>query len=168
MRNPTRREAMALALAYAAGLADPATAAAAAQPAPDFTLPSAAGPNLRLQEQRGRVVMLNFWATWCGPCKREMPQLNRLYTKYRASGFVLMGVNVDEDPQNALGVSSKLGLQFPVVFDSAKRVSRLYDLSTMPSTVLIDRDGLMRYIHRGYKDGVEDTYDQQIAELLRE
>jgi peroxiredoxin len=157
-----------LPLAAAMLVAMPARAATVAQSAPDFTLPSAAGPNLRLQEQRGRVVMLNFWATWCGPCKREMPQLNRLYTKYRASGFVLMGVNVDEDPQNAIGVSSKLGVQFPVVFDSAKRVSRLYDLSTMPSTVLIDRDGHVRYIHRGYKDGVEDTYDQQIAELLRE
>ena len=97
-----------------------------------------------------------------------MAQLNRLYTKYRASGFVLVGVNVDEDPRNAVGVSEKLGLQFPVVFDSAKRVSRLYDLVTMPSTVLIDRDGQVRYVHPGYKDGFEDTYDQQIAELLRE
>lgn len=146
----------------------PAGAATLNRSAPDFTLPSAAGPNLRLQEQRGRVVMLNFWATWCGPCKREMPQLNRLYTKYRASGFVLMGVNVDEDPLNAIGVSTKLGVQFPVVFDSNKNVSKLYDLVTMPSTVLIDRDGRVRYVHRGYKDGFEDTYDHQIAELLRE
>ena len=158
----------ALILSLAAVAANPAGAAALAQPAPDFTLPSAAGPNLRLQEQRGRVVMLNFWATWCGPCKREMPQLNRLYTKYRASGFVLMGVNVDEDPANAVGVSTKLGVQFPVLFDSAKKVSKLYDLGTMPSTVLIDRDGHVRYIHKGYKDGFEDMYDQQIAELLRE
>ena len=159
--------ALALSLACAAA-AGPAGATAVDQSAPDFTLPSAAGPNLRLQEQRGRVVMLNFWATWCGPCKREMPQLNRLYTKYRASGFVLMGVNVDDDPLNAVGVSTKLGVQFPVLFDAKQSVSRLYDLSTMPSTVLIDRDGRVRYIHRGYKDGFEDTYDHQIAELLRE
>jgi len=158
----------AILLGAAAIIAAPASAATIAQAAPDFTLPSAAGPNLRLQEQRGRVVMLNFWATWCGPCKREMPQLNRLYTKYRASGFVLMGVNVDDDPLNAIGVSTKLGVQFPVVFDSAKKVSKLYDLGTMPSTVLIDRDGHVRYIHKGYKDGFEDMYDEQIAELLRE
>ena len=158
----------AILLGAAAIIAAPASAATIAQAAPDFTLPSAAGPNLRLQEQRGRVVMLNFWATWCGPCKREMPQLNRLYTKYRASGFVLMGVNVDDDPLNAIGVSTKLGVQFPVVFDSAKKVSKLYDLGTMPSTVLIDRYGHVRYIHKGYKDGFEDMYDEQIAELLRE
>ena len=137
-------------------------------PAPDFTLHSVAGPNLRLQEQRGQVVMLNFWASWCGPCRQEMPQLDRLYEKYHAAGFQLLGVNVDEDVHNATGVSSKLGLHFPVLLDTEKRVSRLYDLNTMPSTVLIDRDGRVRYIHRGYRDGYERTYEEQIRELLRE
>ena len=137
-------------------------------PAPDFTLPSAAGPNLRLQEQRGQVVMLNFWATWCGPCRREMPELNRIYGKYHAAGFVLLGVNVDQDQANARGVASKLGVRFPVLFDAKQSVSRLYDLSTMPSTVLIDRDGRVRYVHQGYKEGYEDAYEKQIAELLRE
>jgi len=158
-----------IALGLAALVASAGAAAAlVTKPAPDFTLPSAAGPNLRLQEQRGQVVMLNFWATWCGPCRREMPHLDRLYEKYRAAGFVLLGVNVDEDQRNAVGVSTKLGLHFPVLFDTTQRVSRLYDLSTMPSTVLIDRDGRVRYVHLGYKDGFEDTYDKQIAELLRE
>lgn len=137
-------------------------------PAPDFTLHSVAGPNLRLQEQRGQVVMLNFWASWCGPCRQEMPQLDRLYEKYHAAGFQLLGVNVDEDVHNATGVSSKLGLHFPVLLDTEKKVSRLYDLNTMPSTVLIDRDGRVRYIHRGYRDGYERTYEEQIRELLRE
>jgi peroxiredoxin len=136
--------------------------------APDFTLHSVAGSNLRLREQRGQVVMLNFWASWCGPCRQEMPQLDRLYEKYHASGFQLLGVNVDDDSRNATGVSSKLGLHFPVLLDTQKKVSRLYDLSTMPSTVLIDRDGRVRYIHRGYRDGYVQTYEEQIRELLRE
>jgi peroxiredoxin len=136
--------------------------------APDFTLHSVAGPNLRLQEQRGQVVMLNFWASWCGPCREEMPHLDQLYEKYHASGFQLLGVNVDEDIRNAAGVSSKLGLHFPVLLDTEKKVSRLYDLNTMPSTILIDRDGRVRYIHRGYQDGYERTYEDQIRELLRE
>lgn len=167
---PARRGRLAvMAMFLLAGNGLPlADATMVSRSAPDFTLPSAAGANLRLQEQRGRVVMINFWATWCGPCRREMPQLNRLYGKYRSAGFVLLGVNVDEDPRNAVGVSSKLGLDFPVLFDKDQRVSRLYDLGTMPSTVLIDRDGRVRYIHLGYKDGFEDTYDKQIAELLRE
>jgi peroxiredoxin len=137
-------------------------------PAPDFTLPSASGTNLRLQEQRGQVVMINFWATWCAPCRREMPQLNRIYGKYRPAGFLLLGVNVDQDQANARGVASKLGVQFPVLFDAKQSVSRLYDLNTMPSSVLIDRDGRVRYVYLGYKEGYEETYEKQIAELLKE
>ena len=145
----------------------PAQAAAPMTPAPDFTLRTMNGPNLRLAEQRGRVVMVNFWATWCGPCRQEMPHLNRLYEKYRASGFVLLGVNVDDDTRNAAELATKLGLKFPVLLDTDKGVSKLYDLSTMPSTVLIDRDGKVRYVHRGYLTGYEDTYDKQIRELLK-
>jgi peroxiredoxin len=146
-----------------AGAASPPTAGA-----PDFTLPSLDGPNLRLQEQRGRVVMINFWATWCGPCRVEMPHLARLYEKYRPSGFTVLAVNIDEDPHKAASLAKQLGMRFPVLLDADKKVSRLYDLSTMPSTILIDRDGRVRYVHRGYRNGYEETYDKQIRELLRE
>jgi peroxiredoxin len=151
-------------LAACAGIAS----AISSGPAPDFTLKSLDGPNLRLQEQRGRVVMVNFWATWCGPCRQEMPQLNKLYEKYRGSGFVLLGVNVDDDTRNAASVAGKLGVKFPVLWDTDKAVSKRYDLATMPSTVLIDRDGKVRYVHRGYRDGFEDMYEKQIRELLKE
>ena len=113
-------------------------------------------------------MLVNFWATWCGPCRQEMPHLNKLYEKYKSSGFVLLGVNVDDDATQAAGVASKLGVKFPVLPDSDKRVSRQYDLSAMPSTVLIDRDGRVRYLHRGYQNGYENTYDKQIRELLKE
>src|ERR1700752_3559307 len=150
-------------LAFIACASVEAIAPAAA--APDFTLRTMNGPNLRLAEQRGRVVMVNFWATWCGPCRQEMPQLDRLYQKYRASGFVLLGVNVDEDARKGADVATKLGVTFPVLLDTDKAVSKLYDLSTMPSTVIIDRDGKVRYLHRGYLAGYEDNYDTQIREL---
>ena len=163
-----QRAAAIAAAALAALACASAVAALTPGPAPDFTLHSVGGANMRLQEQRGQVVMLNFWASWCGPCKQEMPRLNRLYEKYHASGFTLLGINIDDDVRNALGISTKLGLQFPVLLDTDKKVSKLYDLSTMPSTVLIDRDGNVRYIHLGYKDGFEDAYEQQIRELLRE
>ncbi|MDE2093146.1 MAG: TlpA family protein disulfide reductase [Burkholderiales bacterium] len=159
------RLALGAALALVASV--PALAVAPASIAPDFTLRTLNGPNLRLQEQRGRVVMINFWATWCGPCRQEMPHLNRLYQKYKASGFVLLGVNVDDDTRNAAEVAAKLGVTFPVLLDTDKQVSRRYDLATMPSTVLIDRDGKVRYVHRGYLAGYEDTYDWQILELLK-
>ena len=136
-------------------------------PAPDFSLHAMSGPNMRLQDQRGRVVMVNFWATWCAPCRQEMPQLNRLYQKYRSAGFVLLGVNVDDDPSKAAEVATKLGVTFPVLLDPEKNVSKLYDLSTMPSTVIIDRDGKVRYVHRGYLNGYEDTYEKQVREMLK-
>jgi peroxiredoxin len=157
--------AAATACTLALGRALPAIAPSG--PAPDFTLRTLGGPNLRLAEQRGRVVMINFWATWCGPCRQEMPQLSKLYDKYRASGFVLLGVNVDDDVRNATEVATKLAVSFPVLLDTDKVVSKLYDLSTMPSTVLVDRDGKVRYVHRGYLTGYEDTYDKQVRELLK-
>jgi peroxiredoxin len=159
------RLACATALLFVAPFAIPAIAPAAA--APDFTLRTMSGPNMRLAEQRGRVVMVNFWATWCGPCRQEMPQLDRLYQKYKSSGFMLLGVNVDDDTRKAADVAGKLGVSFPVLLDTDKAVSKLYDLSTMPSTVLIDRDGKVRYVHRGYLTGYEDNYDKQIRELLK-
>ena len=153
-------------LAVISGAVGAATTAASG--APDFTLPSIDGPNLRLQEQRGQVVMINFWATWCGPCRVEMPHLARLYDKYRGSGFTVLAVNIDEDPYKAASLAKQLGMRFPVLLDKEKKVSRLYDLSTMPSTILVDREGRVRYVHRGYRDGYEETYDRQIRELLRE
>ena len=169
LRSPSRRRLIGSALALSAGAAVCSTSRAAisAGPAPDFTLRTAAGGNLRLQEQRGRVVMVNFWATWCGPCKIEMPHLVRLYEKYRASGFQLLGVNIDDDPRNAVAGAAKLGITFPVLLDGDKRVAKLYDLSTMPTTLLIDRDGTLRHVHRGYRDGYELTYDQQVRDLLK-
>jgi peroxiredoxin len=141
---------------------------APSMPAPDFTLKSAEGGNLRLGELRGRVVLVNFWATWCGPCKIEMPHLNRLYEKYKGAGFVLLGVNIDEDPKQAIALATRMGLKFPVLLDTDKTVSRLYDLGSMPATVLIDREGRVRHLHRGYREGYELTYDQQVRALLKE
>ncbi len=164
--SSVKRLLLGVALAAFAGLAVPAVAPAT--PAPDFTLRSMNGPNLRLQEQRGQVVLVNFWATWCGPCRQEIPHLNKLYDKYRASGFVLLGVNIDEDAKVAADLAAKLGVKFPVLLDTDKKVSKLYDMSAMPATIVIDRDGKVRYIHRGYRDGYEQTYDQQIRGLLKE
>lgn len=172
MRFPTtRRQCLRLgATGLAAALGLPAAQAAAAPgtPAPDFTLRSLEGGNLRLKEQRGKVVLVNFWATWCAPCRQEMPLLDQLFAKYRASGFTLLGVNVDEDGRNAAGLVGQLGLKFPVLLDSDKAVSKAYALSAMPSTVLIDRDGRWRFTHQGYRPGYELEYDRQIRSLLKE
>ncbi len=158
-----------LALLLGVALPRMAHAAVAEQAqAPDFTLHGADGHNLRLAEQRGQVVMVNFWASWCGPCRAEMPQLNRLYDKYRASGFVMLGVNIDDDPHAATVAAARWGVKFPVLLDADKTVSRLYDLGSMPAIVLIDRDGRVRYLHSGYREGAEDDYERQIRALVKE
>ena len=120
-----------------------------------------------IEASKSQPVIVDFWATWCGPCRQEMPQLNKLYDKYRAAGFVLLGINVDDNIQHASDVAQKMGLRFPVLLDSDKAVSRLYDLSTMPTTVLIDREGRVRHVHNGYQSGYEDVYDKQIRGLLK-
>jgi peroxiredoxin len=161
----TRHALVALLLSLGAAVQ---AAPAVGSPAPDFTLRSVDGPNLRLGEQRGQVVLVNFWATWCGPCREEIPQLNRLYDKYRGAGLVMLGVNVDEDPAKAAAVAAKLGVRFPVLLDSDKQVSGRYELSAMPSTVLIDRDGKVRFLHKGFREGYTQLYEQQIRDLIKD
>jgi peroxiredoxin len=138
------------------------------QAAPDFALKSSSGENLRLSEYRGDVVMVNFWATWCGPCRQEMPLLDELYSRYQRVGFSLLGVNIDDNSSKAMDMVNELGVSFPVLFDARKEVSKLYEVGAMPVTVLIDREGTVRYVHHGYKPGYEDKYLEQIRSLLRE
>jgi peroxiredoxin len=138
------------------------------QVAPDFALKSSTGENLRLSEYRGDVVMINFWATWCGPCRQEMPLLDELYTRYARVGFNLLGVNIDDDSRRAMQMVEELGINFPVLFDSRKEVSKLYEVEAMPVTVLVDREGTVRHVHHGYKPGYEDKYLDQVRSLLRE
>ncbi len=138
------------------------------QVAPDFALKSATGENLRLSEFRGDVVMINFWATWCGPCRQEMPLLDELYSRYQRVGFNLLGVNIDDDSRRAMQMVEELGVTFPVLFDARKEVSKLYEVEAMPVTVIVDRQGTVRYVHHGYKPGYEEKYLDQIRSLLRE
>ena len=140
----------------------------AGRPAPDFALKSATGENLRLSEYRGDVVMINFWATWCGPCRQEMPLLDELYARYQRVGFNLLGVNIDDDSNKAMNMVRELGVSFPVLFDSRKEVSRMYEVDAMPVTIIVDREGNVRFVHQGYKPGYEQKYLDQVRALLRE
>ena len=140
----------------------------AGKEAPDFVLKSSGGQNMRLSEYRGDVVMINFWATWCGPCRQEMPLLDDLYTRYQRVGFNLLGVNIDDDSRRAMQMIEELGVKFPVLFDESKEVSRLYEVEAMPVTVLVDRNGTVRHVHHGYKPGYEEKYLTEIRSLLRE
>lgn len=145
-----------------------ATAGDASAPAPDFALKNRAGAVVRLSELRGQVVMINFWATWCGPCRKEMPLLEQLHQRYEPLGFTLLGVNVEENAKDAEAFLAEVPVSFPVLFDPANEVSRLYDVSAMPSTVIVDRQGNVRHLHHGYQEGYENAYQDQIRALVRE
>ena len=142
--------------------------AASKQPAPDFTLKSTEGKNLRLEDYRGQVVMLNFWASWCGPCRQEMPVMDDIYSKYKSLGFTVLAVSVDEDTAAADRFLKAVPVSFPVLYDNESRVSELYGVDAMPSTIIIDRDGKARFVHRGYTDATAAEYRQQIKTLIRE
>lgn len=139
-----------------------------ADEAPDFTLLTNSGENLRLSEQRGNVVMLNFWASWCGPCRQEMPLLDAMSQRYSAAGFVLLGVDVEEDNTDAKKIVKNLNITYPILFDTENKVSKLYSVETMPTTVMIDKKGQIRFINHGYKPGDETKYRDQIRELIKE
>ncbi len=149
-------------------LATTVTAGITRAPAPDFTLKSNSGENLRLSELRGEVVLINFWASWCGPCRQEMPILSELHDKYKAMGFTVLGVNVEENSSAARKLLKEMPVSFPVLFDNNSTVSKQYDVVAMPSTVLVDRNGNVRYLHKGYKPGLENTYVEQVRSLIRE
>ncbi len=141
---------------------------AEAEKAPNFTLKSRDGKNIKLSELRGQVVLVNFWASWCGPCRQEMPILEKLYKKYKSLGFVILGVNVDDKPEQAESLLKLIDVSFPVVFDTDKKVSEKYKVTAMPSSFFIDRDGKMRSEHKGYLPEYEELYKHEIKKLIRE
>ncbi len=136
--------------------------------AADFALRSLKHENIRLSEQLGEVVLLNFWATWCGPCRQEMPLLDELYSKYRRAGLVLLSINIDEDSERAAEMAQTLGVSYPVLMDTRNEVAKAYQIGTMPLTVLIDREGTIRYVSEGFKPGYERRYADKLRELLNE
>lgn len=146
----------------------PANSTPGITPAPTFALPGKSGESIDLAKLKGQVVMLNFWASWCGPCRTEMPLMDQIYKKYSAAGFTMLGVNVDTDSTDAQKFLSQVPVTFPIAFDRDNKVSKMYDVAAMPSTVFIDRKGNVRALHRGYKAGDEAEYLAQIRALLKE
>ncbi len=145
-----------------------AAAVTSSGPAANFTLKSTNGENIRLSERRGEVLLLNFWASWCGPCRQEIPELDKLEQKYQSLGFAVLGINVEQDRASAEQVLKDLDPSFMVLFDERNEVSESYDVDAMPVTVLVDRNGTIRFAHKGYKPGYEDVYEQQIRQLIKE
>ena len=110
-------------------------------PAPEFTLPARAGSEVSLSSLKGQVVLINFWATWCGPCRTEMPLLDQLYQRYKPLGFTLLGVNVEEDSSLADGFLKQTPVSFPVLLDAGDSISTMYRVRGYPTSFFVDRGG---------------------------
>ncbi len=136
-------------------------APALGHPAPAFTLPSLTGGDLALADLAGRPVVLNFWASWCGPCRAEMPELQRLHDRLGEAGVAVVGVNQGESPETAAAYLQALGLSFPVALDQRTGVSQQYLVNSLPTTFFIDRDGVIRSTFIGAMS------DAVLAENLR-
>jgi cytochrome c biogenesis protein CcmG, thiol:disulfide interchange protein DsbE len=126
--------------------------------APVFTLRDDSGAPVSLDEYRGRVVLMNLWASWCPPCRAEMPDLQRLASVYERSGIAILGVNEGESPQRARAFAQSLGIRFPIWIDAAQRYGRTYAALGLPTTVILDRRGV---VVRGFDGAL--TFDQMVA-----
>jgi peroxiredoxin len=135
--------------------------------APGFRLPrlDAAG-ELALEELRGRVVLVNFWATWCKPCEDEMPAMERLYRRLQGSGFEVLAISVDEDADQVRRFRERLGLSFPILWDPEREVSQTYQTFRYPESLLVGPDGVVVERYIGEKDWDAETYVDRIRRLL--
>jgi cytochrome c biogenesis protein CcmG/thiol:disulfide interchange protein DsbE len=136
-------------------------------PAPAFAADLANGKGkVSMAGLSGKVVIVDFWATWCEPCKKSFPKLQALNVKYKASGLVVVGFSEDDDKGGIPEFASSLGADFPLVWDADKTVAGKWQPGSMPSTFIVDRKGLVRFIHRGYHDGEEADIDREVKSLL--
>jgi peroxiredoxin len=142
----------------------PAPAPVVGAPAPDFTLQDLDGNTVTLTELQGQVVVVNFWATWCGPCRLEMPALQARYEALKDEGFTVLAVNTGDTAEAATGFGVELGLSFPLLLDPGDAVNTLYRVRGWPTTYFIDRDGMIDGQHVGYlSDGQLDEYLAEVG-----
>jgi peroxiredoxin len=136
------------------------------EPAPAFQLPSEQRPT-SLADFSGKVVLVNFWASWCPPCRVEMPELKKMRAALVDRGFEVVGVNIDKERANALDFMRRNAIDFPVVFDARQEVIARYQAKAMPISYLLDRDGTIRKIFYGYSAEKRAGMESAISELVR-
>ncbi|MGC4028394.1 MAG: TlpA disulfide reductase family protein [Steroidobacteraceae bacterium] len=156
-----------LAMATLAGAAAPAYRLLQ-QPAPDFALRASGGPNMRLSELRGDVVLLAFYGSRCGQCGPQLAVLDRLLATYRPAGLAVLAVNVDDNQEAAREFIAARRVSLPMLLDPEKSVARAYRIDSLPMLLLIDRGGAIRYAHRDFRPASEALYVEQIKALLDE
>ena len=146
-------------------LSPPALALQPGDPAPAFELPGDKG-RLKLAELGGKLVLLDFWASWCIPCRQSFPWLGQMQSRYGDKGLQVVAINVDEKRDDALAFLKRYPAAFPVVYDGAGNSARAYAVKAMPSSVLIGRDGKVAFVHTGFRDADKSGLESQIRRHL--
>jgi cytochrome c biogenesis protein CcmG, thiol:disulfide interchange protein DsbE len=166
--SETRRVRLALALSLGlAAVAGTASALDKGARAPELGGKDLTGKTVSLASLAGKVVIVDFWATWCAPCKEEMPVLERLYQKYKGRGLVVVGVSVDEEAGNVAPFIKKMKVSFPIVHDQGHKIADRFKPPKMPSSYIIDRKGIVRYIHEGFHAKDAAVMEAEINALLK-
>lgn len=129
---------------------------------------SAAGTNFDLSEHQGNVIVVDFWASWCVPCRRSFPWLNAMSEKYADEGLIVIGVNVDQDAESAAEFLQKYPARFRIEYDQGGNLAREFGVQAMPSSFVIGRDGQIRAHHLGFKVKRQNEYETAIVEALRQ
>jgi cytochrome c biogenesis protein CcmG, thiol:disulfide interchange protein DsbE len=136
-------------------------------PAPEFELPAVSGGgDQSLAAHAGKVVIVDFWATWCQPCKQSFPAYQKL-ARQMSGELVVVAISQDDDTKGIAGFVSETGVDFPVVWDDGKAVAKSYDPPTMPTAFVVDKSGIIRFVHVGYHAGDEVTLEAEVRSLLR-
>jgi|SRR5665213_1031040 len=133
-----------------------------------FLGPIAQAVDLDLSAYRGKVVYVDFWASWCGPCRQSFPWLDDLVHEYMSQNFVVIGVNVDKDRDKAERFLSDTPVDFPILYDPKGELAAAYKVAGMPSGILIDRTGHVRFQHAGFSEKQKGLYEEQLQTLLAE
>jgi thiol-disulfide isomerase/thioredoxin len=143
-----------------------AHAASTGEPAPAFTLPEASGTPVALDKLKGKVVYVDFWASWCGPCRRSFPWMGEMQRKFGDQGFTVVAVNVDKKREDAAKFLAVTPGAFTIVYDPAGSVATAYDVKGMPSSYLVDRTGRIVAVDSGFRDDAKAAWEARIKSAL--
>lgn len=135
---------------------------------PTSVVPSLDGKSkIEIAKMKGKVVIVDFWASWCEPCKIELPALNALYKKYKDKGLVVIGVNLDEKKPDAMGFLKENPVQFPLAYDGDKQVlAKQVEIEKMPTSFILDKSGKVAVRHEAFREGDADKIEAEIKKLL--
>jgi len=136
--------------------------------APDFSAKDLNGNNIKLSEIKDKVIVLDFWASWCIPCKKSMPHLADLYNKLKDTSFTIIGINLDDDKNKINSFKESIGIEIPfsIIHDKESKLPELYNVEGMPTTIIIDKQGTIKFKETGFDSVLKEKIDKTIYELV--